>query len=277
MRLKQWIEVKQRISSSQGSSYRDVLNLIRSMINDTKLDSSNSTPTADQSEVEQLEANKISNRASEDALSAQQTWNAVTPSSSSVSNSEVAFTAGSLDGWEAQGPPERSSSRGSIPRAECIVINQDIHHLQMHSSSESSFIPSAVNSSFVNLPHWTRHEGYLKQKVGILNTWKERRVVASLGILEIYRSADRTNGKQVNDRQGATPAVDNSITLRAELRDCAVLSKQFGRQHFGIEVKLHNGNKIHFAAQGVMEQSRWIEVIQMQSSNWHTNARHSVR
>ena len=64
-------------------------------------------------------------------------------------------------------------------------------------------------------------------------------------------------------------------TSQAELRGCAVLSKQFGRQvvldisrnfdfplqHFGIEVKLHSGNKIHFAAQGLWltTTNRWFD------------------
>eukprot|EP00960_Hanusia_phi_P072962 767912-Hanusia_phi.AAC.3 len=132
----------------------------------------------------------------DDALSSQQTWTADTPSSSSVCNSDSGLTAGGSVGWQGQGPPESVASRGIIPRAECVVIDEDLHRLQLHTASETAFVPSTASGSLDIMPNWTRHEGFLKQKVGILNTWKERRVVSALGILEIYRIADRNSSKR---------------------------------------------------------------------------------
>uniref|UniRef100_A0A7S0HZD7 PH domain-containing protein n=1 Tax=Hanusia phi TaxID=3032 RepID=A0A7S0HZD7_9CRYP len=268
-RLEQWSNVKLNLRSSQGSVNRNTLNLIRSLLAD-KSDASSISPPSDGVEVEQ----GAIQGPDDDALSSQQTWTADTPSSSSVCNSDSGLTAGGSVGWQGQGPPESVASRGIIPRAECVVIDEDLHRLQLHTASETAFVPSTASGSLDIMPNWTRHEGFLKQKVGILNTWKERRVVSALGILEIYRIADRNSSKaelqrkQATDKHGTAQTPDNSITLRVELKGCSVVSKQFGRQHFGIEIKLHNGNKIHFAAQGVMEQSKWIEVIQMQSTSW---------
>ena len=116
-----------------------------------------------------------------------------------------------------------------------------------------------------------REQGHLKQKVGLLNTWKDRHVTISNGRISIRRVLQPPRQKGMSSvasfstsrkkyEEGA--AQEDSVAQEADVVGSTVTARDFGRQPFGFEVKLlPPGKPVHLAAASLQERSQWMDAL----------------
>jgi len=105
-------------------------------------------------------------------------------------------------------------------------------------------------------------QGVLKQKVGILNSWKDRRVRVLNSHLTICRVAP---GQLVQAAEGDVFS-EGGVVQEVDLKGCAVVSKEYARQPFVLEIAPANSRtRISLAAASVSERQAWIECILLAS------------
>ena len=114
-------------------------------------------------------------------------------------------------------------------------------------------------------------QGHLKQRVGLLNTWKDRHVTISNGRMSIRRVMQQPREKRMSSIASFSTsrkqyedggAQEDSVAQEADVAGSTVIARDFGRQPFGFEVKLlPPGKPVHLAAASLQERSQWMDAL----------------